>query len=336
MSDPRFLQEGFDKKLAHLVEECGEVLAAAGKTQRWGLECVNPLLPVEEQETNRNWLLREIKDLQATASRLLVEMGEENLEEKYYNAVDEDLILSHIGVASGDPKKDLIRLAEYHQKIGTEQAAPSETCKEKAETFTDQSETVKETAKSLHIPQDALDEWDLSSVGKTPQNEILYAVDENLDNLIRKALTQPDQSGWMPIESAPKDGNRFLAYEKTEENCIYEAWWEEDYLIGEWGEKVGGFDDDWDLQRKPTHWMPLPKPPQHDESCLSKTEDFKTQNDLSVESYKQTDQSEVIRDLAGLLQETQQRGAYGLGSTLAERIQEALTKHATALQDKGV
>lgn len=71
MSDPRFLQDGFDKKLAHVVEECGEVLAAAGKTQRWGLYSVNPLLPEEKQETNRAWLWRELQDLKQAVDRLL-------------------------------------------------------------------------------------------------------------------------------------------------------------------------------------------------------------------------------------------------------------------------
>ncbi len=70
MSDPRFLQEGFDKQLAHVIEECGEVLAAAGKTQRWGRDSVNPLLPPEQQETNEAWLLRELDDLQEAIQRL--------------------------------------------------------------------------------------------------------------------------------------------------------------------------------------------------------------------------------------------------------------------------
>lgn len=69
MSDPRFLQQGFDKQLAHIVEECGEVLAAAGKTQRWGPSSVNPLLPPEQQETNLRWLLRELDDLQEAVTR---------------------------------------------------------------------------------------------------------------------------------------------------------------------------------------------------------------------------------------------------------------------------
>jgi len=74
MSDKRFLQKGWTKTLAHLVEECGEVLAAAGKTQRWGLWSVNPLLPTEEQETNYKWLMREIEALEKAIGRFKVEI----------------------------------------------------------------------------------------------------------------------------------------------------------------------------------------------------------------------------------------------------------------------
>lgn len=52
-----------EEKLGYLVEECGEVLAAVGKTQRWGFDSVNPELPEGDQETNRAWLLRELRDL---------------------------------------------------------------------------------------------------------------------------------------------------------------------------------------------------------------------------------------------------------------------------------
>lgn len=70
MSDPRFLQDGFDKRLSHLIEECGEVLAAAGKTQRWGPHSVNPLLPSVAQEPNIHWLKREMDDLREAMDRL--------------------------------------------------------------------------------------------------------------------------------------------------------------------------------------------------------------------------------------------------------------------------
>jgi NTP pyrophosphatase (non-canonical NTP hydrolase) len=72
MSDPRFLQDGFDKRLSHVIEECGEVLAAAGKTQRWGPFSFNPLIPESERVTNLAWLKDEMKDLREAMDRLSV------------------------------------------------------------------------------------------------------------------------------------------------------------------------------------------------------------------------------------------------------------------------
>lgn len=60
---PEYEPKTLPQKLGYLVEECGEVLAAAGKTIRWGLSSVNPELPPEQQETNVDWLLREMDDL---------------------------------------------------------------------------------------------------------------------------------------------------------------------------------------------------------------------------------------------------------------------------------
>lgn len=57
-------------KLAYLVEECGEVLAAAGKALRWGLHSTNPELPEAERETNAEWLSRELDDLEAAIARV--------------------------------------------------------------------------------------------------------------------------------------------------------------------------------------------------------------------------------------------------------------------------
>ena len=51
------------QKLGYLVEECGEVMQAVGKSIRWGLDNYNPELPEEERETNRAWILRELEDL---------------------------------------------------------------------------------------------------------------------------------------------------------------------------------------------------------------------------------------------------------------------------------
>jgi hypothetical protein len=73
--DERFIKGGLSHRLAHFVEEAGEALAAAGKTQRWGLESVNPLLPAAQQETNRIWLLRELRDVRSAVDLLVSEIA---------------------------------------------------------------------------------------------------------------------------------------------------------------------------------------------------------------------------------------------------------------------
>ena len=78
MTDQKYLRRGFDFCLAHVIEECGEVLAAAGKTQRWGRSSVNPELPPAQQETNEVWLRRELNDLRSAIDRLLSEMDPTN------------------------------------------------------------------------------------------------------------------------------------------------------------------------------------------------------------------------------------------------------------------
>jgi len=64
-----------DQKLGYLVEECGEVLAAVGKTLRWGLDSYNPELPKKKRETNRDWILRELQDLKLAIELVEKEIG---------------------------------------------------------------------------------------------------------------------------------------------------------------------------------------------------------------------------------------------------------------------
>lgn len=78
MSDPDFLQVGFEEQTAHLIEEMGEAIQAAGKTLRWGAKSVNPLLPEHEQETNWNWIKREMADVLEAWDRLQVTAKEWN------------------------------------------------------------------------------------------------------------------------------------------------------------------------------------------------------------------------------------------------------------------
>ena len=72
--DFQFLPEDFDGKLSHLIEECGEVIAAIGKIQRFGIDNANPKLPTDQQETNREQLRRELKDLKHAISRVIPEL----------------------------------------------------------------------------------------------------------------------------------------------------------------------------------------------------------------------------------------------------------------------
>ena len=89
MSDPKYRQDGFDKRLSKVVEEMGEALAAAGKLQRWGRNSVNPELPPEQQETNLDWLLRELTDVVDAISDLsdALDAEDEEYPNKWWNTV---------------------------------------------------------------------------------------------------------------------------------------------------------------------------------------------------------------------------------------------------------
>lgn len=67
MSHPDFVNRG--NALGKFIEECGEALAAAGKTVRFGWASYNPL-PDASSESNEDWLQREIRDLEEAIARL--------------------------------------------------------------------------------------------------------------------------------------------------------------------------------------------------------------------------------------------------------------------------
>lgn len=81
-------------------------------------------------------------------------------------------------------------------------------------------------------------------------------------SLIEDALDEP--TGWQPIETAPKDGTRVLAiWGKHGTQIIYWYSWEErpEYLV-----KAGACwkpeNQRCPINATPTHWMPLPHPPE--------------------------------------------------------------------------
>jgi len=67
MSHPDYVDKG--NPLGKFIEECGEALAAAGKTVRFGWKSFNPL-PGASKETNEEWLAREVSDVEEAIQRL--------------------------------------------------------------------------------------------------------------------------------------------------------------------------------------------------------------------------------------------------------------------------
>jgi hypothetical protein len=75
--------KGFEDKgsaIGRFIEECGEALAAAGKTIRFGWQSRNPIpdaspIPLDLRETNEDWLRREINDLEVAIARLRKSRG---------------------------------------------------------------------------------------------------------------------------------------------------------------------------------------------------------------------------------------------------------------------
>lgn len=78
MTDQKYMRPGLDFAVGKAVEEAGELMAALGKTLRWGWSSVNPELPRSAQEPNASWVRREIADLRGALDNLEREM-EENL-----------------------------------------------------------------------------------------------------------------------------------------------------------------------------------------------------------------------------------------------------------------
>jgi hypothetical protein len=70
MSYERYLPMMLPNKLAQLAEEAGEVVAAVGKTLRFGLDSENPELPDGIREKNRVWLKRELEDLKKAIAKV--------------------------------------------------------------------------------------------------------------------------------------------------------------------------------------------------------------------------------------------------------------------------
>lgn len=72
----QYMPRDRQSRIGYLVEECGEVMHAAGKMIRWGPDSFNPELPEDERETNRAWLLRELSNLEAAIAFVREDLGD--------------------------------------------------------------------------------------------------------------------------------------------------------------------------------------------------------------------------------------------------------------------
>lgn len=83
-----------------------------------------------------------------------------------------------------------------------------------------------------------------------------------------------ENNGWLPIESAPRDGTAVLvmrdiwpgtetgrATECSGHNTYVAEWWSEEGVCGEWVCYMDMISDPL-CPVEPTHWQPLPEPPQ--------------------------------------------------------------------------
>ncbi|CAI9119573.1 DUF551 domain-containing protein [Brytella acorum] len=91
----------------------------------------------------------------------------------------------------------------------------------------------------------------------------------------RVVLEAADAAAWRPIESAPRDGTECLIGWSSTGWHVQTAWWDAEFDTG-WDEEIddikhigawtGGVVESWGdettLTYNPTHWMPLPAPPQ--------------------------------------------------------------------------
>lgn len=69
-------------------------------------------------------------------------------------------------------------------------------------------------------------------------------------------------NGWLPIESAPKDGTRVLMpYPLWDRGSTREKPDAYKVLIVRWNGVGWDSDQAWLLHEEPTHWQPLPEPP---------------------------------------------------------------------------
>lgn len=77
---------------------------------------------------------------------------------------------------------------------------------------------------------------------------------------MRVGIRELSEPTWQPIETAPKDGETYLIYDRLL-GVLFMHWYDGDGDDEEAGWCVQDFVGDYIIESEPTHWMPLPPPP---------------------------------------------------------------------------
>ncbi len=77
MTDPKYMRPGLDFARGKVIEECGELCAALGKSLRWGWLSENPEIPRAERITNLVWVRAEMQDVRDALDNLEREITKE-------------------------------------------------------------------------------------------------------------------------------------------------------------------------------------------------------------------------------------------------------------------
>ena len=86
---------------------------------------------------------------------------------------------------------------------------------------------------------------------------ITITADENTEstNMTRTRIAIAERFKWRPIEHAPKDGTPIIYFDGR--HCIGEAFWQDkDEHPPAWWDEANT------EEVEPTHWIPLPEPPE--------------------------------------------------------------------------
>lgn len=130
-----------------------------------------------------------------------------------------------------------------------------------------------EIVRSIADLVDALAKYDAALVGPESDNVLdelafansMMAFDRAAKNWIKRhgknVLAALSGDGWMPIESAPKDGTEYLGYDAKRNKFDVCVFIDSPYVGHTAAQSDGEYGAGPDEFETPTHWQPLPPPP---------------------------------------------------------------------------